>query len=96
MSVVYGYEAAPYEDEFLALAEESMIILSRNIASGGGVWPVDVFPSLQYLPMWFPGAGFRTKAKKWKAKIEEFVDKPYEYLKNSIVSPAVFAYSRQI
>lgn len=84
LSVVYGYEAAPYEDEFLALAEESMIILSRNIASGGGVWPVDVFPSLQYLPMWFPGAGFRTKAKKWKAKIEEFVDKPYEYLKNSI------------
>jgi hypothetical protein len=93
LSVVYGYEAAPYQDEFLVLAEECMKLLSKNIASGGGVWPVDVFPSLQYLPTWFPGAGFRAKAMKWKAKIEEFVDKPYEYLKNSIVSRMVFAYS---
>jgi len=94
LSVVYGYEAAPYQDEFLALAEECMSLLSKDIASGGGVWPVDVFPTLQYLPSWFPGAGFRKKAMKWKAKIEEFVEKPYEYLKDSIVSPTVSSYSQ--
>lgn len=85
---MYGYEAAPYQDEFLVLAEECLELLSKNIASGGGIWPVDVLPSLQYLPTWFPGGSFKTKAMKWKAKMEEFVEKPYEYLKNSIVSPA--------
>jgi hypothetical protein len=93
LSVVYGYEAAPYQDEFLALAEESIKLLSEKIASGGGIWPVDVFPSLQYLPTWFPGAGFKTKAMKWKAKLEECVERPFEYVKNSIVSHAVFAHS---
>jgi hypothetical protein len=33
---------------------------------------------LQYLPSWFPSAGFMAKAMKWKAKMEESVD---EYLR---------------
>jgi cytochrome P450 len=86
LSVVYGYEPTPHEDKFLALAEECVNLLSNEIASGGGIWPVDIFPSLQYLPTWFPGAGFKLKAMKWKAKMEEFVDRPYEFVKNSVVS----------
>jgi hypothetical protein len=89
LSVVYGYEAAPYQDKFLVLAEECVKILSKDIASGGGIWPVDLFPFLQYLPIWFPGAGFRRKAMKWKAKMEEFAEKPYEYVKKNIVSSLV-------
>lgn len=90
LAVVYGYEPAAHEDKFLALAEECVDLLSNHIASGGGIWPVDIFPSLQYLPTWFPGAGFKTKAIKWKAKMEEFVDRPYEFVKNSIVSRFCF------
>lgn len=51
------------------------------------MWPVDVFPSLQYLPKWMPGAGFLKKAEVWKKKMEEFVDLPYEYVKNAVVGP---------
>lgn len=86
LKVVYGYEAASYEDKFLSLAEECVNLLANRIASGGGIWPVDIFPSLQHLPSWAPGAGFKRKAAVWKAKMEEFVDKPYEYVKNSIKS----------
>jgi hypothetical protein len=32
-------------------------------------------------PVGDPGAGFKAKAVKWKAKIEESVDKLYEYIK---------------
>jgi hypothetical protein len=68
------------------MAEECVDILANEVASGGGIWPVDVFPSLKYLPSWMPGAGFKKKARVWKKKMEDFVDRPYEYVKNSMVS----------
>jgi hypothetical protein len=43
--VVYGYEVTSDNDEFLLLAEESVNLLANRIASGGGIWPVDIFPS---------------------------------------------------
>ncbi|EKM53298.1 uncharacterized protein PHACADRAFT_163592 [Phanerochaete carnosa HHB-10118-sp] len=75
---VYGYRAETNDDPLLNLGQECVDILSNKIASGGGIWPVDIFPSLQHLPMWFPGAGFKRKAVMWRAKMEEFVDRPYE------------------
>ncbi|KAG6839193.1 hypothetical protein C0991_005008, partial [Blastosporella zonata] len=88
LKVVYGYEPLDHGDQFLSMAEECVDLLSNKIASGGGLWPVDIFPSLQHLPTWAPGAGFKIKAAKWKAKMEECVDKPFEFVKNTIVSPA--------
>lgn len=35
---------------------------------------------VKYLPDWFPGAGFKRNAVIWKKKIEEFVDKPYQFV----------------
>ena len=42
--VVYGYHVTSNNDPFVNLAEECVDILSNHIASGGGIWPVDVFP----------------------------------------------------
>ncbi|KAH8103320.1 cytochrome P450 [Cristinia sonorae] len=86
--VIYGYQVKTKDDPCLMLAEECVDILSNQIASGGGIWPVDIIPALQYLPLWFPGAGFKKKAIEWKAKMEEFVDKPYEALKQRMVHPS--------
>ncbi|KAG6895872.1 hypothetical protein C0992_011872, partial [Termitomyces sp. T32_za158] len=86
LKVVYGYEPLEYEDKFLSLAEECVDLLANKIASGGGIWPVDIFPALQHLPTWFPGAGFKIKAAKWKARMEEFVDLPFEFVKDSVKS----------
>ncbi|KAG2356461.1 cytochrome P450 [Suillus spraguei] len=84
--VVYGHQVKSNDDPFLNLAEECVGILANRIASGGGIWPVDIFPALKDLPMWFPGASFKRNAAVWKAKMEEFVDRPYEFVKNEIVS----------
>ncbi|PPR04944.1 hypothetical protein CVT26_012772 [Gymnopilus dilepis] len=86
LSVVYGYEAVSNDDEFLGLAEECVGILANRIASGGGIWPVDVFPFLQHIPTWMPGAGFKRNAIKWRRKMEEFVNRPYEFVKNCMKS----------
>ncbi len=45
LSTVYGYELRSSDDKFLKLADECVDILSNRIASGGGIWPVDIFPS---------------------------------------------------
>ena len=43
------------------------------------------FRVVQHLPEWAPGAGFLRKAREWRTKVEEFVDGPYEFVKESIV-----------
>lgn len=86
LSVVYGYDAKSTEDPFFALAEECVSLLSNRIASGGGIWPVDIFPSLKHYPEWMPGGAFKRNAKVWKARMEEFVDKPYEFFRDSVKS----------
>ena len=45
LSVVYGYHVKSTDDPFLTLAEESVLLLANRIASGGAIWPVDIFPS---------------------------------------------------
>ncbi|KDR68214.1 hypothetical protein GALMADRAFT_105117 [Galerina marginata CBS 339.88] len=78
LAVVYGYPVSSSSDEYLLLAEEYMGLLSNEIASGTGLWLVDMVPALKYLPSWFPGAGFKRKAAVWKPMLDAFVDRPYE------------------
>ena len=86
LAVVYGYEVVSKEDAFLNLAEECVDLLANRITAGGGIWPVDIFPFLKHIPLWMPGSGFKKNAITWKKKMEEFVDRPFEYVKISMVS----------
>ncbi|KIK93082.1 hypothetical protein PAXRUDRAFT_34248 [Paxillus rubicundulus Ve08.2h10] len=78
--ILYGYQVQSVNDPFLRLADECVWLISNRILSGGGIWPVDVFPSLKRLPEWFPGAGFKRNAATWKKKMEEFADRPYKFV----------------
>ncbi len=40
---------------------------------------------MKHLPLWFPGAGFKRKAIQWKAKMEEFTNKPFELVQARMV-----------
>ena len=85
LSIVYGYNVKSNDDKYLILAEECMHLLANDMA-GSGLWPVDVLPFLLYLPSWFPGGSFKTKAAEWKLRFTEFIEKPYSYAKESMVS----------
>src|SRR6266852_2826180 len=52
--VVYGHEVKSKDDKFLSMAEKCVWLLSNRIASSGGIWPVDIFPFLKYIPTWVP------------------------------------------
>ncbi|KNZ74378.1 O-methylsterigmatocystin oxidoreductase [Termitomyces sp. J132] len=83
LAVVYGYKVKSVDDKYLMMAEECLAILANEIASGSGIWPVDIFPVLNYIPEWFPGASFKRKAAIWKPKMAEFIRAPFEYSKSA-------------
>ncbi|KIM86577.1 hypothetical protein PILCRDRAFT_308713 [Piloderma croceum F 1598] len=82
--VIYGHEVKSNDDTFLTMAEKCIWLLSNRIASSGGIWPVDIFPFLKYIPTWVPGMAFKRNAIQWKAEMEEFVDKPYNFVRSNI------------
>lgn len=43
--VVYGHHVKSTDDAYLKLADDCISLLANRIASGGGIWPVDIFPA---------------------------------------------------
>jgi hypothetical protein len=90
LNIVYGYEVVSNEDPFLTMAEDAVDVLSNEIASGGGIWLVDLLPWLNKIPRWaegLPGMSFKPKSRKWRRMMEDWVDGPFEYTKKSMVGP---------
>lgn len=44
---------------------------------------------MKYVPSWFPGAGFKTKAYEWSIIMQEMVNKPYQFVKEQLVGFAL-------
>ncbi|KAJ7163786.1 cytochrome P450 [Mycena crocata] len=82
MKIAYGYSVSGTDDYFVALAEEGIKIAS--MASAPGKWLVDSFPLLRFLPEWFPGGGFKTKAKEWSRTLYEQSLEPHNWVKEQI------------
>jgi len=86
LNVVYGYEVNSNDDPFLIQAEEAVETLSVDIAGTANIWAVDLIPALAKLPENLPGMSFKRKAKVWRQQMQDWVDAPFEYVKNAIVS----------
>jgi hypothetical protein len=41
---------------------------------------------VKYLPEWFPGAGFKRKAKAWRKRVLDMPTKPFQFVKKELVS----------
>ncbi|KAK7434477.1 hypothetical protein VKT23_020160 [Stygiomarasmius scandens] len=64
LSSTHGIDIKMENDPFMEAAERSTEALSHVITPGAFL--VDSIPWLKYVPEWFPGAGFKLKAKEWK------------------------------
>ncbi|KAJ7786209.1 cytochrome P450 [Mycena metata] len=84
LNVVYGYELQSENDPYVHLAHEAMKGLNQAVHPGS--FFVDFLPALRYLPSWFPGAGFKRKAKIWAKSSLALRDIPFENLKTSIAA----------
>ncbi|KAJ7211176.1 cytochrome P450 [Mycena pura] len=83
MDIAYGIKVLPSDDPYIQMVEQAVHNLSN--ASIPGAFLVDIFPALKYVPSWFPGAGFKRKAKEWRKGVREVLEKPFQETKRNIV-----------
>ncbi|KAF9558599.1 cytochrome P450 [Agrocybe pediades] len=76
ISLAYGLPIKKVHDPYIDLAERAMAALAAG--SLPGAFLVNVIPLLKYIPDWFPGAGFKRKAKQWRKLQEDFRGIPFE------------------
>jgi hypothetical protein len=62
--MTYSINVRPYNDPYIKIAEESMKASAELLIAGAFL--VDIIPVLKYIPEWFPGAEFQSKAAKMR------------------------------
>ncbi|KAF8994708.1 cytochrome P450 [Cyathus striatus] len=82
MSITYGIDAQSSNVTFMELAEAAMHPLHEALSPGAFL--VDTIPWLKYTPTWFPGAGFKRKAREWQNLVHRMVDIPFSETKKAI------------
>jgi hypothetical protein len=58
--MTYGINIHPYNDPYIKIVEEAVAATAELVIPGAFL--VDMIPTLKYVPEWFPGAKFQTKA----------------------------------
>lgn len=83
MAIAYGFDVTSKDDKYILLSERA--IRPSVEALNPGAFLVDSFPMLKHVPSWFPGAGFKRKAKRWRQNLEDFVNIPFDEVQRQMV-----------
>ncbi|KAF9261907.1 cytochrome P450 [Marasmius fiardii PR-910] len=83
LEIVYGYHIQDDDDPYVKMADDALV--GAREAGIPGSFLVDYIPLLKYLPTWFPGASFKTKAEVWARDVDRLKDNPWTLLKQSMV-----------
>ncbi|KAF4609438.1 hypothetical protein D9613_012939 [Agrocybe pediades] len=83
LSIAYGIPIQRENDHYIELAEETV----SNIAKAGlpTNFLVNLIPVLKYVPEFVPGAGFKKKAREWRARADAFLTEPFVAALQAIV-----------
>lgn len=86
VDVVYSFDAPP-GDPRLEIVEAAMGTASELLHSG--IYLVDVFLILKYVPAWFPGAQFKRKAAQYNKLVKDMFTIPYTQVKTAMKEGSV-------
>ncbi|KAH7889001.1 cytochrome P450 [Phlebopus sp. FC_14] len=84
LKISYGYSVQESNDPLVKLANDAMENIS--MVATPGAFLVDILPILQYLPEWFPGAGFQRDAKRYRQLVVETVTRPYQFVLDQLAN----------
>ena len=87
MRISYGIEVKEENDEYVTAVEDG--VATFNEAFVPGAFLVETFPSLQYIPSWLPGGGFKRIAAAWRTVAHRMRDVPFERTLEAMVSYAI-------
>ncbi|PFH49608.1 hypothetical protein AMATHDRAFT_76109 [Amanita thiersii Skay4041] len=86
MNVTYGITVSPKDDRYITVAEKALDGMAK--AANPGAFLVEVLPFREYPPSclqeWFPGAGFKRKAREWREAVMEMKDAPFEEITKTL------------
>ncbi|KAF9055302.1 cytochrome P450 [Hymenopellis radicata] len=82
LSVAYGLEIQPKDDPLIKLSDDA--VTPASDAGRPGAYLVDVIEPLKYIPEWFPGAGFKRKARLWRQLAHDMWNVPWDMTKQQI------------
>ena len=71
------------DSDYVRIAEIVLAALAE--AGHPGSFLVDLFPSMKFIPAWFPGAGWKRKANYWRNLGEYFANTPWNTVKEQLV-----------
>ncbi|KAJ3746113.1 cytochrome P450 [Lentinula detonsa] len=95
LGIAYGIDVQEENDPYVDAAERALESLGLGIAPG--VFLVESIPALKYVPDWFPGAGFKRKAREWARYSTIMRELPYAAAKEQIAKgtaqPSFTSYS---
>ncbi|KAG7088802.1 hypothetical protein E1B28_012763 [Marasmius oreades] len=81
MKVAYGYTVSSVDDYYLKLVERHFEILEETMSLP---LMIEFFPTLKYLPSWFPFTGFRKAEKMIRDNMTDRI--PYDWAKKQVES----------
>lgn len=85
LKMAYGYTLEPHKPDYLVeLADRMLSEFSQAVVPMS--WLGDILPFLQYLPKWTPGAGFISKARKMKRRLETAAELPYRFVQHQMTA----------
>ncbi|KAI0040853.1 cytochrome P450 [Auriscalpium vulgare] len=78
----YGIKVDSPNSEFVKLSRETHEVIQNAVIPGS--FFVDIFPSLRFVPSWFPGAGFKRLANIARGRGKHMVDGAFDAAKQSL------------
>ncbi|KAJ7595780.1 cytochrome P450 [Mycena floridula] len=81
VKIVFGHELQDENDTFMHYVDQLRTVMNNSGAPGNTL--VDLFPSIQYWPKWFPGTSSSNYARKWRWLVRKLHDVPYDMVKES-------------
>ncbi|KAE8375757.1 cytochrome P450 [Aspergillus bertholletiae] len=83
LKVTYGYTLDSHgRDPLVDLVGQTSLAFGKlNLPAG---WLVDSIPALKYLPSWFPGAGFKKEAQKYRHGFDKLANLPFAFTRHQM------------
>ena len=90
LSMTYSINVRPYNDPYIQIAEVGVENAAAILIAGAFL--VDIIPILKYLPGWFPGAKFHSKAATMRELAAMIRDVPFAATEELMVIHGLFGF----
>ncbi|KAI0049998.1 cytochrome P450 [Auriscalpium vulgare] len=84
LQITYGYKPKEENDDFVDLVDVAIHQFSE--ITEPNAYLVDLFPPLQYVPSWFPGATFKKTAQSYYQTLQDMAEQPMNFVRKQIAA----------